>query len=413
MFKTWLVGFNLREYSPNIRRFYLFAIPTFAGMALFLLLYNLYLIRLGFREDFIGEFTGVFALASGVVAIPTGILSDRLGRKPFLVIATFCLAISHLGLCYFTQESLLLCLAFLGGAGAGFIYVNFIPFLGENATPERRAQAIAMWMGIQMLTRMIVNLTGGTFPDLMSYITGLPTDLPEPFQYALLIGAGCSIIAIIPLMGIRNQPSHPPKPEDDVSQKLPTPWKNLSIFSSISAGRGLAMGLSFPFFNVFFHEELNTATATIGIIFSASLAIGFPSTLAAPGMLRKFGASFTLIYVRAFGAVALTAMGLWLNFPFAVLLFLISTSIDSLTVPAEMAFATNTIPRPYWARLQSLRVTGFQALSALGSVVAGILIITYGYWLAFLLAGMARLTSSIIFLTVFGHQQTGDGSKTE
>ena len=409
MFKNWFVGFNLREYSPNIRRFYLFAIPIFAGMALFLLLYNLYLIRLGFREDFIGEFTGVFALASGVVAIPTGILSDRLGRKPFLILATFCLTISHFGLCYATNESVLLILAFLGGSGAGFIFVNFIPFLGENAKPERRAQAIAMWMGIQMLTRMVVNLTGGALPDLMSYITGLSTDLPDPFRYALFIGAGCSVIAAIPLMGIRSQPSQPPKPEDSDSQKPPTPWKNLSIFTSISAGRGLAMGLSFPFFNVFFHEELNTATATIGIIFSLSLAIGFPSTLAAPGMLRRFGVSFTLIHVRAFGAIALAAMGLWLNFPFAVLLFLISTAIDSLTVPAEMAFATNTIPRPYWARLQSLRVTGYQVPSAIGSIVAGILIVTYGYWLAFLFAGIARLTSALVVLIIFGNQHTDDG----
>ena len=79
-----LSSLDPRTYSPNVRRFYLFAIPIFSGLALFGLLYNLYLIRLGYREDFIGQLAGLFPLASGILAIPTGFLSDRIDRKPFL-----------------------------------------------------------------------------------------------------------------------------------------------------------------------------------------------------------------------------------------------------------------------------------------------------------------------------------------
>lgn len=407
MFNNWFAGFDFREYNPNIQRFYLFAIPTFAGMALFLLLYNLYLIRLGFREDFIGQFTGVFALASGLLAFPTGLLSDRIGRKPFLVGATLCLTVSHFGLCYITSETALLILAFIGGAGAGFIFVNFIPFIGENASPERRGQAIALWMAIQVLTRMFISLTGGALPDLMSHIIGLSTDQPDPFRYALLIGAGCSAIAIFPLLGIRAQPSQLQKNESNTEQKPLIPYKDLAIFTSISSFRGLSTGLSFPFFNVFFHEELHASTATIGIIFFLSLTIGLPCTLSAPGMLRRFGAVFTLVPLRAIGATTLAIMGLWLNFPFAVLLFLISTAMESLTTPAEMTVATNTLSRPYWGRMQSLRVTGFQCLSAFGSIVAGFLIITYGYGVTFFLAGLARMTSAFIFLVIFAYHKKG------
>jgi predicted MFS family arabinose efflux permease len=165
------------------------------------------------------------------------------------------------------------------------------------------------------------------------------------------------------------------------------------------------MGLSFPFFNVFFQEELHASTSAIGIIFFLSLALGLPCTLSAPGMLRRFGATFTLVPLRAIGAIALSILGFWLNLPFAVLLFLISTALESLTTPAEMAFATNTLPRSYWGRMQSLRVTGFQCLSALGSVAAGILIVTYGYSVAFFLAGLARMTSAFIFLVIFGYKK--------
>jgi MFS family permease len=404
MLNKWFAGFDLREYNPNVQRFYLFGIPIFTGMALFMLLYNLYLIRLGFQEDFIGQMIGLFSLASGLVAIPTGYLSDRLGRKPFLIGASVCMTISHLGLCFVTDRTMLLVFSFIGGAGGGFIYVSFIPFLAENASPERRGQAIAIWMSIGVLTRMVANLVGGTLPGLMSYMTGISTDLPEPFQYALLLGSMCSIISIIPLLGMAANVPPPTKIVDEVD-KPPVPYKNLLTFATISAFRGLAMGLSVSFFNVFFQEELNVATAVIGTVFFAGMVLGLPLTMSAPGMSRRFGPTMTIVPLRMLGAAALTLMGLWLNFPIAVALFLISTAVESLTSPTEMTFATNSLSRPYWGRMQSLRVMGFQCLSAIGSIWAGILIVEHGYWAAFALGGLARLGSALVLLAVFGYRK--------
>jgi hypothetical protein len=134
--------------------------------------------------------------------------------------------------------------------------------------------------------------------------------------------------------------------------------------------------------------------------------LGLPLTMSAPGMARRFGTTLTIVPLRALGAVALTLMGLWLNFPLAVAFFLISTAVESLTTPTEMTFATNSLSRPYWGRMQSLRVTGFQCLSAIGSIWAGFLIVEHGYWAAFALAGFARLGSALTFLIVFGYQKT-------
>jgi MFS family permease len=403
MLKKWFAGFDLREYNPNVQRFYLFGIPIFSGMALFMLLYNLYLLRLGYQEDFIGQMIGVFSLASGVVAIPTGFLSDRFGRKPFLIGASLCMTVSHLGLCFVTDSTMLLVFSCIGGAGGGFIFVSFIPFLAENASPERRGQAIAIWMSIGVITRMVVNLVGGALPDLMSYFTGISTDSPEPFQYALLLGSVGSLISILPLLGMQ---SHVPQPKaDSDSDKPPIPYKNLLIFATTSAFRGLAMGLSFSFFNVFFQEELHVPTAVIGTVFFVGMVLGLPLTMSAPGMSRRFGPIMTIVPLRAVGAVALTLMGLWLDFPIAVALFLISTAVESLTSPTEMTFATNSLSRPYWGRMQSLRVTGFQCLSAIGSIWAGFLIVEHGYWAAFAFAGLARLGSALVLLIAFGYRR--------
>ena len=128
MLSTPFSDFNLRTFSPNVRRFYLFAVPIFSGLALFGLLFNLYLIRLGYREDFIGQLSGLFPLTSGILAVPTGILSDRIGRKPFLYATAVILGITQLALCLTTSSTWLLVACALGGSAGAFLFVNFVPF---------------------------------------------------------------------------------------------------------------------------------------------------------------------------------------------------------------------------------------------------------------------------------------------
>ena len=76
-------AFHLRKFNRNVHLFFGYGIAINAGMALFTLLYNLYLLRLSYQEDFIGQVAGMAPLATGLFALPIGMLSDRFGRKPF------------------------------------------------------------------------------------------------------------------------------------------------------------------------------------------------------------------------------------------------------------------------------------------------------------------------------------------
>ena len=159
-------------------------------MALFSLLYNLYLLRLSYQEDFIGQVASMAPLATGLLALPTGILSDRLGRRPFLIASGLLLAISQLGLCLTTSSGALLAFSFVGGVAMAFVWVNHVPFLSDNAHPARRAEALAIWSALQIIVRMLLSLVGGFMPGVMGYFLGLSTEVPEPFRYALFFGAG-------------------------------------------------------------------------------------------------------------------------------------------------------------------------------------------------------------------------------
>jgi MFS family permease len=395
-----LRGYNLKEYNENVHRFFLFGIPLFAGMMIQSLLYNLYLTRLGYQEDFIGQIAGLYPFASGVFAIPVGYISNRVGRKPFLIATAIVLALTQIGLCTLTDRISLLILSFLAGISGAFLWVNHVPFISENAKTERRAQAIAIWMSLQAITRMVVSLAGGSLPNLMAYFTDSDTSLPETFRYSLLIGAGLCAISILPLIGIQTKPTKLTPEETDSTVAFPT--RTFIAYALISVFRGASMGFSFPFFNIFFQLEMGTTTALTGVIFFMSLVIAVPSIVLAPAMARRYGAVKTIVPTRIIGSIALAFLGLTGNLYGAIALTLIAAVVEAITTPTEMTYATQIVPRRYWGRLQSIRVTGFQIPAGIASVVAGFLIVEHGYWATFALAGAFRLVSALFVLIAFG-----------
>ena len=401
-----LSRFRLREFNRNVRLFFAFGTSINAGMALFSLLYNLYLLRLSYQEDFIGQVASMAPLASGLLALPTGILSDRLGRRPFLIASGLLLAISQLGLCLTTSSGALLAFSFVGGVAMAFVWVNHVPFLSDNAHPARRAEALAIWSALQIIVRMLLSLIGGFMPGVMGYFLGLSTEVPEPFRYALFFGAACSLIAVVPLLYASGQtrrerapaPTQPP----DEDEPAASPWRVFAAIAVLSGTRGFSMGLTYPFFNVFFESELGVGPAAIGAIFFLSQLAGLPATFAAPTLVRRFGPTLTILPSRIMGGSALGIMGTFISLPLAVPMFLLVRIGEVIDNPSDQHFSTQVLPRRFWARIQGLRVCGFQLLNFLGSLIGGILILDYGYGAVFGLACASRIASGLIMAAFFG-----------
>lgn len=405
-----LSRFRLREFNRNVRLFFAFGTSINAGMALFSLLYNLYLLRLSYQEDFIGQVASMAPLATGLLALPTGILSDRLGRRPFLIASGLLLAVSQVGLCWTTSPGSLLAFSFVGGVAMAFIWVNHVPFLSDNAHPARRAEALAIWSALQIIVRMLLSLIGGFMPGVMGYFLGLSTEAPAPFRYALLLGAACSLIAVVPLLyasgQTRRERAPAPRRSPDEDRPAVTPWRVFAAITALSGTRGFSMGLTYPFFNVFFEAELGIGPVAIGAIFFLSQLAGLPATFAAPTLVRRFGPTLTILPARTVGGSALGIMGAFISLPLAVPMFLLVRIGEVIDNPSDQHFSTQVLPRRYWARIQGLRVCGFQLLNFLGSLLGGTLILDYGYGAAFGLACAARIASGLIMAAFFGLRPT-------
>ena len=403
--RSELSSFHLREFNRNVRLFFLYGISINAGMALFTLLYNLYLLRLSYQEDFIGQVAGMAPLATGLLALPIGMLSDRFGRKPFLVASSLLLAVSQLGMCLATTPTALLLFSFLGGAATACIWVNHVPFLSDNASPWRRAEALALWSAVQVVVRMFWSLAGGFLPGFVGNVLDTSTDMPEPFRYALFLGAVFSLIAALPLLrmpGHAGRDTHVEDVNEEPEAASTSPWPTFLGIAALSGSRGFSVGLTFPFFNVFFEEELHIGATAIGAIFFLSQLVSLPATFTAPALVRRFGATMTILPARTVGGIALGVMGTFINLPVALVMFLLTRAAEVIDNPSDQHFSTQILPRRYWARVQGFRVCGFQLFNSAGSVLGGLLILNYGYGAAFGLACAARIASGLIMAGWFG-----------
>ena len=402
-FGTAVRGFRPRSFNRDVRSFFLFGFSINAGMTLYFLLYNLYLLRLSYQEDFIGQVAAMAPLATALLALPTGVLSDRLGRRPFLIASGLLLAVSQLGLCLSTASVALLAFSFVGGVANAFIWVNHVPFLSDNAHPSRRAEAIVVWSAVQVVVRMLLSLAGGFLPGAMGWFLGTSTDVPEPFRYALLLGAACSLVSVVPLLRIPRRPSAPlrePGPEEE--QDTDRPRSVFAVIAATAGLRGFSMGLTYPFFNVFFEEQLHIGPVAIGAVFFLSHLVGLPFTFSVPALVRRFGSTLTILTSRAAGGGAVGIMGAFVSLPVAIPMFLLARAGEVIDIPSDQHFTTQMLPRRFWARIQAFRVCGFQLLAFLGSLTGGVLILEYGYGLVFGLACASRTVSGLIMVAWFG-----------
>src|SRR5262249_39455280 len=93
-------------------------------------------------------------------------------------------------------------------------------------------------------------------------------------------------------------------------------WRSLESYGTIGmlavteGGAGLALGMTAPFFNVFFARQLGATTATIGLIFGAASIVTAFATLGAPLVVRRLGRVRTVAYLKLLGVPFLVLIAL-------------------------------------------------------------------------------------------------------
>jgi MFS family permease len=179
---------------------------------IFLVLYNLYIVSLGYGPDFIGVVLFVATIGAGIAIFPAGICVDRFSGKSILIWSSVVIGVAGIGQILFRQPLSLLVSSFIAGVGAAFQLVINAPFLTTNSTPDERPHLFSANIVLGLATIVVGKIVGGALPiwfrgtawlmaPLPSWLALLLANQPAPraYQLALLFAGIIAAPSFIPL----------------------------------------------------------------------------------------------------------------------------------------------------------------------------------------------------------------------
>src|SRR5512139_1527619 len=90
----WDYWEHLVAFRPNARLYLVYAIIAGAAIGIFRLLFNFYVLSMGFDEKLLGNLVTTSSITALIVALPMGYLADVLGRKSSLLLSGVILCLS-------------------------------------------------------------------------------------------------------------------------------------------------------------------------------------------------------------------------------------------------------------------------------------------------------------------------------
>ena len=274
-------------------RLYLIA-AAFQGLSggIWGVLFNLYLKRVGFLDNFIGNVFTAGAIATGIVALPAGLFCERFGPKRALLVGLTSNFVS-LVLAVFLDPSVLLLASFISGF-IGTIYgVAGAPFMMENSEREERTYLFSLNWALTIIMAVIGGFVGGIMPDIFNSLLGLPTGTeigsPVGYRFALIVSIVLAISTVVPLFLIREKKME--------RQKVGTLFhlgniknpRTIVKFMIPTALIGFGAGFIVPLFNIFFYDKLAANSAQIGVIYAwGNITLG-AGVLVAPLLSNRLG----------------------------------------------------------------------------------------------------------------------------
>jgi len=377
---------RVRSFSPNARLYLTGAVIYGTVMGVFQLLFNFYMLSLGYDEVVIGNLVTIRSATSLVAALPMGYLTDRIGRKNAFFFGYITVGFSVAMMLVAPKILVLNVMNVLMGFGQSLSMVAMGPFLMENSTEKERTYLFSFSSGIGMVAASIGQWLGGYLPTWMGSLFKVPASSSTAYAWSLSIIIVGTLLALVPnLMMTRNRlltsersvfaPLEYMKVNPGGLTRLITPM----LITSIGAG------MIMPFMNLFFRNVHLQSDAVIGTMFawgSLAMAIGL---LIAPALAEKYGKIEIVVLTQALSVPFLALLGFSPIFTLSLVAYYVRIMLMNMSSPVYSTFVMEQVDGKYRAMVASLSSMANQFGWAFSPTISGFIQVRYGFKPAFML----------------------------
>lgn len=395
---------------------------------------------LGYKPDFIGLLSAMPALGSLVSSVPSGILADRLGRKPVLIGTAILTPLFLASVGLITSAPFLLIFSLMQGIVSSAYWVTNLPLLTESTTERQRVGVLALNSFLLLGIGSLGNLLGGAIPEFVAGMLHVSAASTIPLRWGVLSAAMVTLVFGLPLWFL-----HEPKRGDSTIKTKPnastataeelapagvatatesvtntarTRKTNTSraakeklpvfLFAKLlipdllfTMGEGAVVALIQLYFVLRFH----LLPGPLGVIFTISGIMGGIFSLTAPLFVNRWGKLPIITTVMYASAPLMILIGFAPTLPFAIGGEYTRSFMRTLIEPVYAAFAMEQVSDRYRATLSGFYGVTWSIGFSIGPSIAGWLQTNVSLSTAFIFGAICLTLSASMLLTFFGRRE--------
>src|SRR2546426_1120770 len=405
---------SLLHLPRNVYLLLLFTTGKGFQLSISALTLNYYVHSLGYRPDFIGVFSAMPAVGALIGAVPTGMLADRIGRKPVLLL-TAALTPLFLATCgLVTATPLLLAASLIQGFVSTAYWVTNLPLLTESTTEEQRVGVFALNSFLLLGVGALGNLLGGAIPEFIAGILHVSAASTLPLRWGVFSAALFTFVFGLPLWFLQ-EPKRAKNVEqattvvraeattEPVSKERRPVWLFLQLLLPdlvFTMGEGAVVAL----IQIYFVLRFQLLPGTLGIIFTISGLAGGIFSLTAPLFVKRWSKLRLITSVQYLSAPLMVLIGFAPTLPLAITGEYARSFMRTLIEPVYAAFAMERVSDRHRATLSGFYSVTWSIGFSIGPAIGGWLQSNVSLSTSFVFGAFCLLVAPSLLIIFFGGQ---------
>ena len=394
---------RIASFSPPAREYLSYSLLAGIAVAIYNLVFNLYMSALGFSNDIIGLFNALPAVGLLLVGLPLAGLADRIGYRIFLLAGASLTVVSSIVLALASARLI----AVLAAGAFGLALIVFAtlggPLLAQVSTEGERVALFAVSQSLAWVSALAGNLLGGAIPEAAARVGHVSSSSAGAIRSAFAAMAVLTLAALPLLVRLAARVELKPATVFPVRELLQVDVARFARLLLPTLLLGIGAGMYLNFLQLYLAQRFGLTAGPIGVIFAVGAALTAIASLLAPSIGRRVGLTRTIGVSPLIGAPLVFTLAFLMTLPVALVIITVRQLVLNIQGPLSQAFGMGYVEPRQRARFATAQivVSGI-GLGGIGPLLSGLLQVRGGYQLAFSVSAVFYVLAGVTFLLLFG-----------
>ncbi|MCL4560958.1 MAG: MFS transporter [Chloroflexi bacterium] len=396
------------DLHPTTRRLLMARALRSIGQGALVVDFTLYLNALHWSAIAIGLLLTAGGIFAAVLTLIIGMTSDRLRRKPILLVYEAVALLTGSALIFSSQGWVLVAGAIIGGFGRGANGAAgpFSPaeqaWLSEDIPPERRGRVYSLNSGLGFFG-MAAGALCAILPAIWTNV------LPGGSAYRPLFGlpALAAVGGIVLLTGAQEKYRQDPQPALNLQEKqhsdIVKHQENQILLKLVLVNgfNGFAIGMTGPLMSYWFAQRFGVGPESIAPVMAATYGITGVISLFTGRLTERIGIVSSVVWERVFSLGLLVLLPIMPTYGLASIAYLLRSALSRGSAGAQQALTIGLVRDERRGLATSLNAVSSQFPRSAGPGIAGYLLSLGQFELPFYIAALFQGIYLILYDRVF------------